>query len=85
MKIEILGTGCYNCIKLETLINEVLTELGKSGIEVVRVSDERTIRRYMPLDEVPGLLIDGRLVSVREVPDRDTLVNWLQSVEVAST
>jgi hypothetical protein len=80
-----LGTGCYNCIELETLINEVLIELGKSSIEVVRVSDERAIRRYMPLDEVPGLLIDGRLVSVREVPDRETLVNWLQSVAVAST
>lgn len=29
MKIEVLGTGCDNGVKLETLIDEVLTQLGK--------------------------------------------------------
>jgi hypothetical protein len=83
MKIEVLGTGCYNCIKLESLINDVLEELGKSGIEIVRVSDERTIRRHMPLDEIPGLIIDGVLASTGELPTRKTLVEWLSGVPVA--
>lgn len=83
MKIEVLGTGCYNCLKLEALINDVLRELGKSGIEIVRVSDERKIRKYIPLDEIPGLLIDGVLVSTRELPRRETLVEWLSGVPVA--
>jgi len=82
MKIEILGTGCYNCVKLETLVNEVLAELGKSRVEVVRVSDEHTIRKYMPLDELPGLVISGVLASVRDVPDREILKGWLQNAEV---
>jgi hypothetical protein len=82
MKIEILGTGCYNCLKLEALMYEVLRELGKSGIEIVRVSDERTIRRHMPLDEIPGLLIDGVLVSTRELPPRETLVEWFAGIAV---
>jgi hypothetical protein len=80
MKIEILGTGCYNCIKLEKLISDILEELGKSDIELVRVSDQHRIRKLMPPDETPGLVIDGRLVSMREVPDRDTLKRWLVSV-----
>jgi hypothetical protein len=80
MKIEILGTGCYNCVKLETLVDEVLTELGKTGVEVMRVDDEQRIRHYISLDEIPGLLIDGVLASTREIPPRETLVNWLSGV-----
>lgn len=82
MKIEVLGTGCYNCIKLEALINDVLGELGKSGIEIVRIIDERKIRKYIPLDEIPGLLIDGVLVSTGKLPPRETLVEWLSGVPV---
>ena len=82
MKIEILGTGCYNCVKLETLVDEVLKELGKTDVEAVRVSDEKQIRHYMPLDEIPGLLIDGVLASTRELPSRETLLKWLSGVSV---
>lgn len=39
MKIEVLGTGCYKCIKLEALNNNVFGELGKSGLEILRVGD----------------------------------------------
>ncbi len=39
MKIEVLGTGCYKCIQLETLLNEVVQELGAASIEIVRVAD----------------------------------------------
>ncbi len=83
MKIEVLGTGCYKCIKLEALINDVLVELGKSSIEIVRVSDEHTIRRHMPLDEIPGLLIDGVLASTGELPTRETLIEWLSGVPMS--
>jgi hypothetical protein len=27
MKIEVLGTGCYNCVKLEALIDGVLASV----------------------------------------------------------
>jgi hypothetical protein len=82
MKIEILGTGCYNCVKLETLVNEIINELGKTDIEITRVADERRIRHYMPLDQIPGMLIDGVLVSVRDLPARETLVDWLSGVSI---
>ena len=77
MKVEILGTGCYNCIKLETLVNELLSELKLAGVQVVRVDDERAIRHHMPLDEIPGLMIDGHLVSTRVVPEKKVLSGWL--------
>lgn len=77
MKIEILGTGCHNCILLESLVDEVLTELGKTDAQVVRVSDEHAIRHIMPIDAIPGLVIDGVLASTHTVPDRQTLKEWL--------
>jgi hypothetical protein len=79
MKIEILGTGCYNCIMLEALVNDICADLKKGDIEILRISDEKTIRKFMPLDEIPGLVIDGQLVSTRTIPDRETLVHWLSA------
>jgi hypothetical protein len=82
MKIEILGTGCYNCIRLETLVNEVVAELKLTGVEIVRVSDEKIIRRHLPLDEIPGLMIDGHLVSTQVVPEKEVLLSWFQGIQL---
>ena len=76
MKIEILGTGCHYCMKLESFVNEILTELGKKDFTITRINDEKAIRRYMPLDNIPGLLIDGVLANQGEVPTRETLKEW---------
>ena len=56
MKIEILGTGCYQCIRLESLIVDVLIELEIQDADLTRVSEEQAIRRWMPLDALPGSL-----------------------------
>lgn len=81
MKIEILGTGCYNCIRLETLVNEIVDELKLTGVEIVRVNDEKAIRHHMPLDEIPGLVIDGHLVSTQDVHEKDVLLGWFQGIK----
>ena len=81
MKIEILGTGCYKCIQLETLVNAVVQELGRADTQVTRINDERQIRRYMPVDEIPGLVIEGVLCSTMDVPSRETLVSWLSETK----
>ena len=83
MKIEILGTGCYNCVKLETLLDEVAEQLGATNFVIERVNDEKRVLEYMPLDEIPGLLINGVLVSTREIPPRETLVEWLSGIPAA--
>lgn len=77
MKVEILGTGCHDCLKLELLVGEILADLGRKGVAVSRVDDERAIRQYMPVDEIPGLVIDARLVSSAGLPNRETLREWL--------
>ncbi len=37
---------------------------------------EKAIRHYIPPDAIPGLVIDGRLVSQREVPAIETPLEW---------
>jgi len=77
MKIKILGTGCHNCLKLEMLIGDLVKELHLKDIDVVRVDDEQKIRRFIPPDAIPGLLNNGDLVFERELPDHETLKQWL--------
>lgn len=85
MKFEILGTGCHNCIELELLVAEVVRDLGLKGVEIQRVNDERKIRRYMTPEAIPGLVIDGALVSDRQVPEREILIRWLsESLQLSS-
>lgn len=77
MRFEILGTGCYKCIHLERLLHEVLEESGRKDVEILRIDDERKIRKFMPLDEIPRLIPDGKLVASRVIPERGDLEGWL--------
>ncbi len=81
--IKVLGTGCHNCLELERRLAEALVRLGRTDVHMERVDDEQVILRRMPLDAIPGLLIDERLVSQRQVPDIETLVNWLLAIPVS--
>lgn len=80
--IKVLGTGCHNCLELERRLAEALVKSGRNDVQIERVDDERVILRYLPLDAIPGLLIDGKLVSQRTVPDTETLLSWLNAIPV---
>ena len=80
MKIQVLGTGCHNCLELENRLAQAIAKSGRTDVKLERVDDERAIRHHIPLDAIPGLLIDGRLVSQREVPNLETLQEWLKAV-----
>lgn len=80
MKIQILGTGCHNCLELEMRLAEAMTQSGRADVEVERMDNEQVIRHHIPLDAIPGLLINRRLVSQREVPNIETLLDWLRAV-----
>jgi hypothetical protein len=80
MKIQILGTGCHNCLELEMRLAQAVAKSGRTDVKVERVDDGHTIRHHIPMDAIPGLLIDGRLVSQNQVPDIETLLDWLKAV-----
>jgi small redox-active disulfide protein 2 len=62
MKIEILESGCTSCRSLEQNVREALE---RSGIEaeVEVVEDLQRIMAYGVM-RTPGLVVDGKLLSV---------------------
>ena len=61
MKIEVLGPGCPNCVKLHEHTIRAVSNLGLAA-EVEKVSDIITMTK-MGMWATPGLAIDGKIVS----------------------
>ncbi len=65
MKIEILGTGCPSCIKLEQNAGEAVKLAGLEA-DIVKVSDMNEIMSY-GVTRTPALVIDGQVKSSGQV------------------
>jgi small redox-active disulfide protein 2 len=66
VKIEVLGSGCANCQRLEMLAREAVTKLGiEAQVEHVADLKEIMARGVMA---TPGLAVNGKIVSKGRVP-----------------
>ena len=65
MKIEVLGTGCSNCIRLEENIKKALEEIGKNA-ELIKVTEMQDIMSYGVMS-TPAIVIDGEVKSYGKV------------------
>ena len=74
-KIEILGSGCANCRRLEANAKEAVTMAGVEA-EVLHVGDYAVIAGYGVM-QTPGLVIDGKVVSTGRVPSAGDIEVWL--------
>ncbi|MGB9719589.1 MAG: thioredoxin family protein [Candidatus Anstonellales archaeon] len=75
MKIEILGTGCSNCKKLEANVRIAVEKTGKNA-EITKVTDMKEILSYGVMG-LPALVIDGRIVSQGRVPSVDEIAKMV--------
>lgn len=74
--IKVYGTGCKNCIKLEQTAREAVEEL-KLDIPVESVKDiESIVKRGIM--KTPGLEINGKIVSMGQIPTKSTLMHWIE-------
>ena len=75
MRIEVLGSGCMKCSRLEKNVRKAVEKKGVKA-EIVKVTDlmEITDRGVMI---TPGLVIDGRVVSSGKVPSVDEIASLL--------
>jgi small redox-active disulfide protein 2 len=73
--IEVLGSGCNNCKRLEANAREAVAMAGVEA-EIVKVTDygQITARGIM---STPGLVIDGKVVSYGRVPSAGDIAVWL--------
>lgn len=75
VRIQVLGPGCFNCDRMEQIVREVLAELKIPG-DLSHVTDPVEIAKFGVLG-VPVLVINGRIVCVGTVPDRNRVKQWL--------
>ncbi len=66
LKVQVLGSGCANCHKVEALCKQAITQLGVDA-QVEMVTDMKEIMR-MGVMSTPGIVINGQVVSTGRVP-----------------
>jgi len=76
MKIEILGTGCPKCRKLNKLAEEAINELGVSA-EIIKVTDINKIIDYGVM-VTPALVIDGDVKVAGKIPEKKEIMVWIE-------
>jgi len=76
MKIEILGTGCAKCQKLEELVHEAIKASGVEA-EISKVKDIKQIMTYGVMT-TPGLVIDGQVKIAGKMPTPDQIKGWVK-------
>lgn len=76
LDIKVLGPGCVNCIKLENLVKEFVTENN------IPANVEKIMEREKFIDYgimlTPGLVVNGKVRISGKIPTKSTLEHWLK-------
>ena len=75
LNIKVLGSGCTNCINLEKLCREVISE-NNIEAEIEKVTDYKDIMSY-GIMSTPGLVVNGKVIHSGKLPTKSTLAHWL--------
>ncbi len=75
MLIEVFGTGCAKCSKLEAMAKAAVDKLGVP-YEITHISDISAIVQRGVMT-TPALAIDGRIVVTGRLPSEAELASWL--------
>ncbi len=75
MEIKVLGPGCSNCQRLESLARAAAVEMGVQAT-VTKVTDMSDIRAYGIL-MTPGLVINEKVVSSGRIPDKAEIISMI--------
>lgn len=78
LDIKVLGPGCANCIKLENLVKEVVSERNLSA-NIEKVTDRDKFMDYGVM-LTPGLVVNGKVLSSGKIPTKSTLEHWLKEI-----
>ncbi len=79
MKIQILGKGCINCLKLEENVKMAIQELGIDS-QIEKITDIDKIVE-MGVMMTPGLAIDGLVKSTGKVLSKNQIIDILKEMK----
>lgn len=77
LTIKVLGSGCANCKKLETITRQSVTTLGIEA-EVIKVTEYPEIMKYNIMS-TPGLVINEKVVSTGRIPSQAEITTFITS------
>lgn len=75
LTIKVLGPGCANCQKVESVARKATANLGIEA-EIIKVIDYGDIMAYNVL-ATPGLVINEKLVAAGRIPQEAEVITWL--------
>lgn len=78
LDIKVLGPGCANCIKLENLVKEVVTE-NNLPANVKKITDREKFLDY-GIMLTPGLVVNGKVLASGKIPTKSTIEHWLKGM-----
>jgi small redox-active disulfide protein 2 len=81
LNIKVLGSGCPNCKKVETIARQAVSHMGLQA-EIVKVTDYNQMLEYNILS-TPGLVINEKLVCAGRIPTEAEVATWLADAETA--
>jgi len=76
LNIKVIGSGCPNCLKLESLCNEVVSENNLSA-KIEKVTDFNQFGE-LGIFITPGLIINGKVLSQGKIPTKSTLIHLIK-------
>ncbi len=74
--IQVVGSGCPTCEKLEAMCREVVEE-NSVDAKIEKVTDINTFAD-LGIFLTPGLLINGTIVSSGKLPSKSDIENWIK-------
>lgn len=75
LTIKVLGPGCENCKKVESVAHLAVSGLGIEA-DFVKITDWNEIQQY-PILATPGLVINEKLVCAGRIPTESEVTTWL--------
>lgn len=80
MIIKVLGSGCANCKRTKSIVQQVIDELSLEA-QLEEVTDLAAIMGYGVM-ATPAIVIDEKVVGSGGVPNHDQVVNLLRQAQV---
>lgn len=75
MKIEVLGTGCPKCERLEAMAKAAADQLGVP-YEITHLRDISAIVQRGVMT-TPALILNGKVVVSGRLPSASELISWM--------
>jgi small redox-active disulfide protein 2 len=76
LSIRILGPGCVSCNRLNTLLFDILQEMGIAA-DIEQIHDLDEIWRH-GVTRTPALIINGEVKSSGKMPSRSEVEEWIR-------